>query len=154
MENNNSKVIDKLDHLISIAEDGEKGYENAAKDVEDYEMKNLFSRLSHERSSYVRQLKAQVGTYGERIEKGNGGPLGAVHRVLMDLSSVFTSGDKDAIIKACLTGEDAALKNYKEALEETYISGKEREILSEQYIGIQNAITSIKDHMSMEGLKS
>lgn len=148
MENNNKKITDKLEHLVAIAEDGERGYENAARDVEDYEMKNLFSRLSHERASYVRQLKAEILTYGEATEKEKGGPLGVAHRILMDLKSVFTSGDKNAIIKACLTGEDAAHKNYKEALDESYISGRSREILNEQFIGIQNAISSIKDHLS------
>jgi uncharacterized protein (TIGR02284 family) len=148
VNNSDKYILDKLEHLIAVAEDGEKGYENAVQDVKDIEMKNLFLRLSHERASYVRQLRALIAPSGEKVDREDGGPLGIAHRVLMDLKSVFTSGDKNSIIKACLAGEHAALENYKKALDESYITGETRGILVEHYTGIKHAITDLRDHES------
>ena len=143
MEIKNQEVIEKLNHLIAIAEDGKKGYKNAAEDVDDPKMKALFTRFSDERASYVEQLQVQEITLGGSVAEG-GGPIGALHRVWMDMKSIFTSGDKDAIIKACITGEEAAVASYEEALKQDYISGKLREIVTEQLAGIKNALHTIQ----------
>ena len=78
METKNKDVIEKLDHLIAIAEDGKKGYKNASEDVDDVKMKALFTRFSDERASYVKQLQVQEITLGGLPEEG-GGPIGALH---------------------------------------------------------------------------
>lgn len=46
MENNDKKVIDTLNHLISVASDGKSGYKTAAEDVEDVTLKHLFMQYS------------------------------------------------------------------------------------------------------------
>jgi uncharacterized protein (TIGR02284 family) len=147
MENRNKDIISKLNHLIAIAEDGRLGYENASKDVEDPGMKALFSRFSSERAGYVAKLRAEVQSLGGDPDD-DGGPLGAVHRVWIDLKSTFTSGDKNAIINACTTGEEAAINAYEDALKEDYITGALRNIISEQLNGIRQALNSIKSHRS------
>jgi len=145
MDNKNKEIINKLNHLIAIAEDGRLGYENAAKDVDDGEMKMLFSKFSSERAGYIAELRAQVKSLGGDAED-DGGPLGAMHRVWIDLKSAFTSGDRNAIINACTTGEEAAISAYEGALKEDYIIGQTRTIIGEQLNGIKAALNSIKSH--------
>jgi len=147
MENKNKEIINRLNHLIAIAEDGRLGYENAAKDVDDPVMKASFSRFSNERAGYVAKLRAQVKTLGGDPDD-DGGPLGAMHRVWIDLKSTFTSGDKNAIINACTTGEETAIKAYENALSEDYITGELRNLISEQLSGIKQALGSIKSNRS------
>ena len=143
MEIKNKEVIEKLNHLIAIAEDGKKGYKNASEDVDDPKMKVLFTRFSDERASYVKQLQVQEITLGGSVAEG-GGPIGALHRVWMDMKSVFTSGDKDAIINACITGEEAAVTAYEDALKNEFITRKIRDVINEQLSGIQNALQTIR----------
>ena len=146
MENVNENVIDKLNNLIALLEDGKMGYENAANDVKDISMKNLFMRFSQEREQYISQLQQEVGKlYGK--PEDNGGPIGALHRIWMDLKSVFTSGDKEAMVNACITGEEAAIKQYREVLEETDFSSSIKQILSNQLRGIESALGSIKSQV-------
>ena len=145
MENPNEKILSKLNHLITIAEDGKEGYQNAAKDVKDEDMQNSFDHYSKERASYSSILREQVIKLNGDA-KDSGGLIGALHRTWMDMEAVFTSGDRDAIISECITGEDAALKAYKEALDESYITGTLRQIITDQCNGIEGALTSIKAH--------
>jgi uncharacterized protein (TIGR02284 family) len=143
MANVNEKAIDRLNHLISIANDGKYGYENAAEDVKDETLKQMFRQYSGERAQYAEELKREVAAFGESPDK-DGGPLGALHRTWMDIKAAVTSGDREAILKTCITGEEAAVKAYTEALEDENISGNIRGIISEQLSGVQVALNSIR----------
>ncbi|MDZ4758944.1 MAG: PA2169 family four-helix-bundle protein [Bacteroidota bacterium] len=149
MENPNQKIIDKLNHFIAIAEDGKIGYENAAKDVKDNQMKAIFEKYSKQRSGYIEELQKQVHHLGSAAED-SGGPVGLLHRVLMDIKSVLTSGDKNAIINACITGEEAAVKHYTDTLEETLFPDNIRAMIQKQLSGIHQALSEIKSNISAE----
>ena len=143
MANSNKKIIDTLNHLIAIAEDGREGYKNAADDVKDTTMKHIFKKYVTQRTQFITQLQNQVQNLGGSPEH-NGGPLGVLHRTWMDMKAVFTSGDKNAIIKACITGELTAVKIYQEAINNEIIDGNLRAILAEQLAGIDHAMREIK----------
>ena len=143
MSNINEKTIDKLNHLIAIANDGKYGYENAAEDVNDNTLKQMFRQYSSERSRYAEDLKREVARLGGSPDKG-GGPLGALHRTWMDIKSTFTSGDREAILKTCITGEEAAVNAYTEALTDETITGNLKQLVSQQLSGVQFALNSIR----------
>ncbi|HSN50617.1 MAG TPA: PA2169 family four-helix-bundle protein, partial [Bacteroidales bacterium] len=132
---------------ISMAYDGKRGFADAADAVKDMAMKNSFEHFSDERENYSIQLQQQVIRLGGEAQD-NGGPLGALHRKWIEMKAIFTSGDKDAIINACIAGEEAAIKGFREALESTYITGNIREVIREQLRGIENALTRIKAHIN------
>ena len=145
MENNNQYTIDKLHHLVSICEDGKAGYENAAEDVKDSDVQNLFMKISKERASYAMQLRNKIFELGGKSENsGEGGALGSIHRLWIDMKATFTSGDKDSIIKACTTGEEAAIKSFKEAIDDDKVSVILKQLITEQLHGIERALSSIK----------
>ena len=143
MSNTNQKAIDKLNHLVSIANDGRYGYENAAEDVQDVILKQMFRQYAVERERYADDLKKEVAKLGGSPDKG-GGPLGALHRTWMDIKSTLTSGNREAILKACITGEEAAVNAYEDALKDENISGSAKQAVSEQLSGIQFALNSIR----------
>lgn len=143
MENNNEKVIHSLNHLIAIANDGKYGYKTASEDVEDVTLKQLFMQYSEERDAYSKELKSRVASLGNSSD-AEGGPLGALHRTWIDLKSTLTSGNREAILKACITGEEAAVKEYKEALENDYFDSNIRQIITTQISGIEAALNSIR----------
>ncbi len=143
MENNNKKLIAKLNHLISIANDGKYGYKTAAEDVEDVTLKQLFMQYSAEREIYAEELKSRVASFGSSPDDG-GGPLGTLHRTWIDIKSTLTSKDREAILKACVTGEEAAVNAYREALDEEYIDSNVRQIITTQLSGVEAALNSIR----------
>lgn len=143
MSNINEKVIDRLNHLIAIANDGKFGYENAAEDVKDLTLKQMFMQYSRERAVYAEDLKREVGKMGGSPDSG-GGPLGALHRTWMDIKSTITSGDREAILKTCITGEEAAVKAYTEAVEDDNLTGGVKQLVSQQLSGVQFALNSIR----------
>ena len=143
MANENEKAIEKLNHLVAIANDGKYGYENAAEDVKDVTLKQMFTQYSAQRAGYAEDLKTEVTKRGGTPDK-DGGPLGALHRTWMDIKSTITSGDREAILKTCVTGEEAAVKAYTEALDEEYISTDEKQLISQQLNGIQSALNTIR----------
>lgn len=139
----NQKAIERLNHLIAIANDGKYGYENAAQDINDVTLQQMFRQYSLERVRYVEELKREVSKSGGSPDKG-GGPLGALHRTWMDIKSTITSGGREAILKTCITGEEAAIKAYTEAMEDENITGNTKPIISHQLSGIQFALNSIR----------
>jgi len=147
MENNNRNTTEKLNHLIAIAEDGKEGYENAAKDVKDAGIKSSFLLFAQDRSDYASQLREIVHQLKGKAEDNGGDTKGSLHRVWMDVKSAFTSGDTDAIINACITGEEAAIKEYKLVLDDSLIPESCKPVIGEQLSGIEQALASIRSHV-------
>lgn len=147
MENQGQDITGKLNHLIALAEDGKHGYENAARDIKDSTLESMFLRFSSQRASYVAQLQQQVSQLGEQ-PKDSGGPIGALHRTWIDIKAALTNGDKDAVIKECIAGEEYALKEYQTVLDEIKTDSSLRQILIGQRDGIQAAISTIKAHLN------
>ncbi len=147
MENNNHSTNEKLNRLIDIAEDGKEGYENAAKDVKDDAVKSSFLLFAKERSIYAAQLREIVHQLNGEAEDNGGDAKGSMHRVWMDVKAIFTSGDTEAIVNACITGEEAAVKEYKSVLDDSLIPESIKPLIGEQLSGIEQALTSIRSHV-------
>ena len=109
------EAVSTLEGLISILEDGKLGYTNAAEHVENPAMKSDFLEYARERSLFIVELQDEINKLGKSTDTSGGGPLGALHRTWIDIKSSFTGGDTQAIINACVTGEEAAIEKYKKA---------------------------------------
>lgn len=142
--NNNKNTNEKLNHLITIAEDGKEGYENAAKNVKDPAIKTSFLLFAQERSVYASQLREIVHQLKGEAEEEGGNSKGTMHRVWIDLKAIFTSGDTDAISNACITGEEAAIKEYKLVLDDAEIPESCKPLIGAQLSGIEEALASIR----------
>jgi len=147
MESSNQNTAEKLNDLITIAEDGKEGYENAAKNLKDAAIKSSFLLYAHDRSVYASQLREIVHQLHGEAENNGGDIKGSMHRVWIDVKSAFTGGDVDAIINACITGEEAAVKEYKLVLNDTLIPESCKPLIKEQLNGIEQALSSIKSHV-------
>ncbi len=152
MDNNNQNIIDKLYHLIDIAEDGKYGYENAAKDVDDSKVRALFTHYADERKEYIRIMQDQIRSLGGEVKASDGGPIGSMHRTWMDFKSLITGGDRDPIFKICISGEEAAINAYRKAIDEPYMEGPVSEMIKGQCVGIENALKTLKEHLADESV--
>lgn len=143
-EETTTETIKTLEGLISILEDGKLGYTNAAEHVENPAMKTDFLEYARERALFIVELQNQINKLGKWTDTSGGGPLGALHRTWIDIKSAFTGGDTEAIINACITGEEAAIEKYKMALEENHLEHDQVYIVSKQLNSIQNTLSQIK----------
>jgi len=147
MENNNHSTNEKLNRLIDIAEDGKEGYESAAKDLKDDAVKSSFLLFAKERSVYASQLREIVHQFRGEVEDNGGDVKGSMHRIWINLKATFTSGDTEAIINACITGEEAAVKEYKSVLDDSLIPESIKPLIGQQLDGIEQALASIRSHV-------
>ena len=135
----NNKEIEQLNELIKIANDGKCGYENAAKDVNDATLKELFTQYSNERASMIVELKNEVLNLGGNPEAG-GDTVGVLHRTWMDIKSTVTGGNPVEVLQTCITGEEAAVKAYNDILNDS----QSNNLISRHLTTITTALTHLR----------
>ncbi|QSB26650.1 PA2169 family four-helix-bundle protein [Flavobacterium sp. CLA17] len=138
------EAVSTLEGLISILEDGKLGYTNAAEHVDSPAIKTDFLEYARERALFIVEIQDEINKLGKSTDTAGGGPLGAIHRAWIDIKSSFTSGDTEAIINACVTGEEAAIDKYKSALAKNELEATQIAIVSKQLNSIENTLTKIK----------
>ena len=143
-DENTKEVVSTLEGLISILEDGKLGYTNAAEHVESSAIKTDFLEFARERALFIVALQDEINKLGKSTDTSGGGALGALHRTWIDIKSSFTSGDTEAIINACITGEEAAIEKYKMALEKSELQASQIAIVSNQLSSIESTLLEIK----------
>ena len=138
------ETISTINDLIETLKDGQEGFRQAAEGVEDPELKSLFNEFSLQRSRFAGELQSQAVGLGESKPEDSGSAAGAMHRAWINLKSAIAKNDDHAILAECERGEDSAVKEYLEAMEEENLAEPVREIISRQYAEVQNAHDRIK----------
>lgn len=139
-----SNPISTLNNLIETLKDGQQGFAAAAKDVEAPELKKQFTEYSLQRSKFAGDLQALVVSLGDPEPTTTGSVAGALHRGWIDLKSSVTSRDEHAVLAECERGEDSAVANYKEALEDALLPADIRATVQQQYSQIQAAHDTVR----------
>lgn len=133
-----------LNSLIETCKDGQEGFRSAGEDVKNTALKSLFNELSIERGRFGTELQRLVGTLGEEAES-TGSVSGSLHRGWIDLKSALSSGDEHAILAECERGEDAAVAEFREALDNEEVPQTVRDVIRRHYLAIQEAHDRIRD---------
>ena len=144
MSTTTTSIASVVNSLIEICKDGQEGFRSAAENVKDADFKSLFSELSLQRQQFVTELQTLVRELGQEAET-NGSVAGAIHRGWMDLKAAITSGDEHSILAECERGEDAAVEDYREALEHEDLPHNLRAVIRQQYMGVQAAHDRVRD---------
>jgi len=142
METTN-EIIDQLQELITIVNDGKEGYQSASNAVEKPALKAEFLKFAAERAMYADELKAHLYKHGVTSSNENGGVLGFLHRTWIDFKKVLSSNDEVAILSAIETGEKVALEHYEKCMANT-THEDELYLLKRQRDGILNALKEIE----------
>jgi uncharacterized protein (TIGR02284 family) len=117
-----SKGISTLNDLIETCRDGEKGFRTAAEGVKDPHVRSLFERYARQRAEMVRELQEQVRKLGGSPEQ-SGSTSASLHRGWMNIKSLVTGNNDNAIIAEAERGEDVAKAAYAKALTEDLPAG-------------------------------
>ena len=132
------EAISTINSLIETLKDGEKGFKEASEAVKDPQLKSLFQQYSQQRHRFASELQVQAQTLGESKPEKSSSAAGAMHRAWINLKSAVTSGDDKAILSECERGEDSAVHEYQEAMQDG-LTGAAREIVSRQFTEIKSA---------------
>lgn len=143
--NYSEKISNKLNELLEKNLDAEKGYLNAAENVDSPTLKIFFKRMSTQRSDFAKEIKAEILRYGEE-PKDSGSFKGLVHRNWMTLKSLFSSNDEEAILEETIRGEEASIGEYYEILKDRNLPPSIDALLYKQRKAIQSALDTVKVH--------
>jgi uncharacterized protein (TIGR02284 family) len=125
--------------VVEVLHDGQKGFAELGKHLQDIQVKTYFMKESLTRSQFAGELEAAAG-----LENDTGGTAsGAVHRFWGDLKGKMGAGDH-ALLETAEQGEDEAKKAYQDALKDPAISAPIRDILMKQQTHIKQSHDQVK----------
>ena len=143
MKNDTSDVRSTLNDLIETCKDGEQGFRTAADKAKDSSLKELFSEYAEQRAEYARELQSIVAELGD-APATTGHVSATLHRGWINLKEALSKNEDKALIDECEAGEDAAVKNYREALSKS-LPEEIAEVVEDQFAGVQEAHSVIRD---------
>lgn len=105
-----------INDLIEINNDRVAGFEKVIEDIKDenVDLKALFAEYAQQSRKNVQQLSAIAGTAPQ--EETDNSVAGTLHRVWIDVKSLFGGSDRASILSEAERGEDAIKDAYQDAL--------------------------------------
>lgn len=146
MENKNEKYASALNKLLEINNDRIEGYERAADETEDDDLRAMFLQFCTQSRQYRSQLEILVRELGEEPQEGTTAS-GKLYRAWMDLKAALAGKDKKAILSSCEYGEDVAKDAYEEFLEDDDVRDipeRIRSIVQNQLMEIKQAHDTVR----------
>lgn len=136
------KVSSKLNDLLEKTYDAEKGFKKASENVKNVALKNYFIQKSDERYSFGKNLKTEIESFGEEVDKG-GSMTGKAHRAWMDIKNFISLDNEEAMLEEAIRGEKAAISEYEDVINDNSIPDSTRALLSSQKHQIENGLSRI-----------
>ncbi|WP_026755426.1 PA2169 family four-helix-bundle protein [Sediminibacter sp. Hel_I_10] len=143
------EVGKKLNELLERTYDAEKGFKNAAENVDHAALKSYFSQKAQERYNFGHELKSEIKSFGQNIDKG-GSVSGTLHRTWMDVKALFSGDNEESMLEEAIRGEKAAVDEYQEVLGESSLPSSTKSLLTSQKNTIESGLANIK---SLEDLR-
>lgn len=138
---NQKELAPTIKDVLEVCNERKEGYEKAAEKVKDSFLKATFEKYAQQSAKFSKELEpfsdkssSEVGT---RI-------IADTWRMWIALKAALTDGGREALIEACITGEESAIKNYEEALEDGDLPNNVRNIIEKQLLAIKSALQDIK----------
>ena len=139
----NSITLKKLQQLIQINVDSEKGFSEVSQDIKEKSIATVFNKLGNERRENALELKELMAWNGEESVE-DGSYLAAFHRAWISLRELLSGGSSYAILAEAERGEDAIKKAYEEILIATAGSAV-NDVLTRQYANVKAGHDRVRD---------
>jgi uncharacterized protein (TIGR02284 family) len=140
-----------LNGLLETLRDGEHGFRSAADAVEEPELKRLFLSFGTQRRQFAAELEAELLRLG-KDPADHGHVSAALHRGWINLKAAITGNDEGAIVSEAERGEDVAVTNYREALQQG-LPAAIQAIVERQFVEIQDAHDHVRSLERAHGRK-
>ncbi|WP_428306590.1 PA2169 family four-helix-bundle protein [Lacipirellula sp.] len=137
------QTIEKVQDLIQINIDSQKGFCEVADKVKDKQLAALFKQLGDERRTNTTELQQIVNFNGEKPQH-DGSFAATVHRAWIDVRAAINGGDASVILNEAERGEDAIKEMYEDVLKETAGSAV-NDVLTRQYAKVKAGHDKVRD---------
>ncbi|OKO34567.1 hypothetical protein AM469_002264, partial [Pseudomonas aeruginosa] len=117
-QTNLDDTLDVLNDLLQTSKDGEAGFHACAEDLRDPQLKAAMLEQSRDCAAAADELERIVLELGGK-PKDSTSFAGDLHRRWVDLKSLVTGKDEEAVLNECERGEDVAKHRYQAALEKS-----------------------------------
>src|SRR3954470_20203452 len=111
------KKAKALSELVIINNDRYEGYNKAAEQTSDADLKSLFTKFSSQSKNFSSELRKFIPFTEETPKRDETTVSGKFYRAWMDVKSALTSKDRKAVLSSCEFGEDVAKKTYDDVLD-------------------------------------
>jgi uncharacterized protein (TIGR02284 family) len=150
-----SNTVEVLNDLVQINNDRIEGYQKAIDELKgtDTDLHNLFTSFITQSNDLKLALESEISALGGEVETGTT-TSGKIYRAWMDVKSLFTGKDRQAILDTCEFGEDAAQKAYKEAENSEDILLNVQRLITSQKLELKASHDKVKILRDSERAKS
>ena len=114
MSDNVEHIENALRSVIETLHDGQKGFAESGKEIQDPSIKTFFLEESRVRAQFASELQDQLHHLGLKEVDESGTTAGALHRTWADLKAKLGRGDHTLLVTA-EQGEDEAKEAYQRA---------------------------------------
>ncbi|MCM5664258.1 ferritin-like domain-containing protein [Galbibacter mesophilus] len=146
--NYTEEVSKKINELLEKNYDAQKGFMNAADNVDSTNLKTYFKSKAAERENFSDELKREIVSFGEK-PVDSGSLTGDAHRTWMNIKSALSSNDEESILEEVQRGEKASLEDYNEVLSKTSLPQTTEAMLTRHRNAIQNSVNNAKRYESI-----
>lgn len=136
------EILEALNKLLTRSHDAEEGYQEAAKNAKDPELRSLFLAQSRQRAEFATELDREVRATGGEPENSTS-LLSSLHRAWITIKSSISSDDDKATVQECHRGDQESLDDYNSVLQQTDLAASTRELLLRQKQSIESAHASM-----------
>jgi len=140
---NQKKTASALNDLLTRNYDAEKGYTEGGTHVGDGQLRKWMFENAERRKRFGKNIKAMIRELGEAPDKGSSF-LGDLHRTWMDIKSNTTKTVEEVVLEECLRGEEKAIEDYNQVLNEVDVPAHMQETLAQQRDEIAAAYEDVK----------
>lgn len=142
--NNLEKNIKRLNELITKNYDAEEGYKKAADLVDnDTQLQQFFRDQAKSRYDFGHELKKEIKSVGGEVDKGTS-VKGDLHRAWMTIKDTFSQNDSKAMLEEVVRGEEAAVEEYRNIIDEATLAPTTQSLLQKQVTSVQSALANAR----------
>src|SRR5918996_3825207 len=123
-----------LEDLVETLEDGRKGFQKAAELLSESGHNDLADQMrqyASQRAQFSAELRDLARSQGFEIEE-EGSAGAALHRAWMTLADMATGDDAHAVLATAEQGEDHAVEEFEDALEDDDLTPEVRSVVVRQ----------------------
>ncbi len=142
-------IVSEMESLIALCRDGQAGYQDAARDVQDAELRSLFEDYAKQRAAFAQALGTTLVSFTRSVKPAQGTLAGTLHRGWLNLRQLLTGHDRHAILRECQRGEEAAASAYEKALQ-MHLPADVRAVVVRQSQAIHASLEKVKALAAVE----
>ncbi len=143
-----NEIASEMNRLLELLHDSHDGYNESAKEVTDVRIQNLFAKLADVRQRMINELETILIRLNIKPEV-TGSMLAAGHRLFLDLKSMITGGDMNAIAAEIKRGEEFTIERFKEALQ-TDLPADLKAVVQRYLFEITNNLATIESFVNVQ----